>query len=338
VKEVNYMADNLISIIVPVYNAAYTLKECLSAIYASCYPNLEVIVVDDCSTDHSLKVVQEFPCKIIKLPENSGAAVARNEGAKLAQSEILFFIDADIIINPDSLSLIKEDFKRGNISGVVGLLSPQLRYKNFASQYKNLWMHYTYKILPDFIGVSYTSITAFKKDVFLKLGGFDKRYKEANVEDTEFGQRLLTQGYKVYSNKKLEAEHIKHYNLKQVLKLDFKRSYELTIMFIRNFFKKERQKNYTSVPFSFILSLFLIYFGLLLLVLSQALSSFYLLIGGLLALIVAVFSNINYLLFLKKVNGPLFMLKSALFICLDSFVSGLGVISAFLAYLLGKRY
>lgn len=332
------MLNKLISIIIPVYNASNTLKECLEAIYSSNYTNYEVILVDDCSQDNSLKIAYSFPCKITKLSQNSGAAIARNKGGEIAQGEIIFFIDSDIVINSDTLSLINEDFKNPEIAGVVGLLSSKLRFRNFASQYKNLWMHYTYKILPDFVGVSYTSVTAFKKDIFLELGGFDKNYREANVEDTEFGQRILTKNYKLYSNKRLEVEHIKYYTLRQVLKLDFKRSYELTMMFLRNFFKKEKQKNYTSVPYTFILSVFFVYLSLIFFILNLFNFHGYLVFVSIFSLLIALLLNTKYLLYLKMTKGLFFMIQSALFLLLDTLISGSGVITAFTCFALGKRY
>lgn len=332
------MLNKLISIVIPVYNASNTLKECLEAIYASDYSNYEVILADDCSTDNSLEIAANFSCKIIKLSQNSGAAAARNKGAKVAQGEIIFFIDSDIIITPDALSIINEDFESPEISGVVGLLSAKLRFKNFASQYKNLWMHYTYKILPDFVGVSYTSITAFKKNIFLELGGFDMCYKEANVEDTEFGQRFLTKNYKIYSDKRLDAEHIKHYTLSQVLKLDFKRSYELTMMFLRNFFKKEEQINYTSVPYTFIWSVFFSCLSLLFFMISLFCPNGFLILGFICSLLIAIFLNTNYLFYLNKINGLTFMFQSALFILLDAIISGGGIITAFICFAIGRRY
>ncbi|MDI6785211.1 MAG: glycosyltransferase family 2 protein [bacterium] len=332
------MLNDLISIIIPVYNASNTLKECLEAIFASNYSNYEVILIDDCSTDNSLEIANNFPCKIVKLSQKSGAAAARNKGAETAQGEIIFFIDSDIIITPNALSIINENFSNLEISGVVGLLSAKLRFKNFASQYKNLWMHYTYKILPDFVGVSYTSITAFRRNIFLELGGFDKCYKDANVEDTEFGQRFLTKNYKIYSDKRLEAEHIKHYTLNQVLMLDFKRSYELTMMFLRNFFKKEKQINYTSVPYTFMLSILFAYLSLLFFSFNLFCPNGLLIFGFMFSLLTTIFLNAKYLSYLNKINKFTFMLQSALFIPLDAIISGSGIIIASIRFVFGTRY
>ena len=83
-----------ISIIIPVYNSSFTLKECLDSIFSSTFKDYEVIVVSGNSTDDSIKIAKQFQIKIIELPENKGPAFARNEGAKISKGDILLFIDS----------------------------------------------------------------------------------------------------------------------------------------------------------------------------------------------------------------------------------------------------
>jgi glycosyltransferase involved in cell wall biosynthesis len=80
-----------ISIIIPVYNSADSLQDCLEAIAKSEYENFETILVDDNSSDNSIVIAKQFNCHIIQLTQNSGPAYARNEGAKQAAGEILLF-------------------------------------------------------------------------------------------------------------------------------------------------------------------------------------------------------------------------------------------------------
>jgi len=97
-----------ISIVIPVYNGQRTIKECLASIFRAECSNYEVIVVDDCSTDNSLKIAQSFPCKIIKLDERRGPGFARDKGAAVAEGEIVAFLDADCIIPQDWLTKINK--------------------------------------------------------------------------------------------------------------------------------------------------------------------------------------------------------------------------------------
>ena len=91
-----------ISIIIPVYNASLTLKECLDAIFNSHFKNFEVIVVSDNSPDNSVKLAKEYRCKVIELSENKGPAFARNIGAQAAEGDVLLFLDSDVVIKNDA--------------------------------------------------------------------------------------------------------------------------------------------------------------------------------------------------------------------------------------------
>jgi len=89
-----------VSIIVPVHNNPQDLRKCLSALTAPSDAESEVIVVDDASTDDTPAVAARMGVRVLRLAQNSGPAAARNHGARLAQGEILFFVDADVVVAP----------------------------------------------------------------------------------------------------------------------------------------------------------------------------------------------------------------------------------------------
>lgn len=94
----------LISCIVPVYNGERYLREALDSIFAQAYPNLEVIVVDDGSTDGTEKVVAAYGERIHALRQsNRGPAAARNLGLGAAKGEFVVFLDADDLWHPEKL-------------------------------------------------------------------------------------------------------------------------------------------------------------------------------------------------------------------------------------------
>lgn len=115
--------SELISVIVPVHNAAGHLNKCLQSILAQTYPHLEVIVVDDGSTDASPAVIQSFAStdgrfRPITQP-NSGVSAARNAGIELATGNYLSFIDADDWLEPDAYSAVIEEFARQRVDFVA---------------------------------------------------------------------------------------------------------------------------------------------------------------------------------------------------------------------------
>ena len=86
-----------ISIVIPVYNASLTLKECLDAIFNSSFKDFEVIVVSDKSTDNSVEIAKQYQCYIIELSENRGPGFARNSGAKIIGGCLITFYILSII-------------------------------------------------------------------------------------------------------------------------------------------------------------------------------------------------------------------------------------------------
>lgn len=101
---------SLISIIIPVYNGEKTLNKTLESIAAQTYKNIEVIIVNDGSTDNTEKVFERFVTKnnlnntyLFVNQENQGAPSARNHGARKARGDFLFFCDADAILKKDAL-------------------------------------------------------------------------------------------------------------------------------------------------------------------------------------------------------------------------------------------
>jgi len=352
----------MISIVIPVHNAAGTLDECLQAIRQSDYAEYEVIVVDDASTDTSAELASRYGCRVVPLPENVGAARAKNLGAREAQGDVILFTDGDIVLQPDTLRLVAEDLQDPTVAGVVGLLGRKLRYDNFSSQFKNLWMYYTYKRLAASpaaergVGLFYTSIASIRRELFEQLGGFDANYAGASVtEDIEFGQRLLSAGHRVRLDGRLTVEHLKHYTFTGVLKTDLDRAFGLAKTWLRkkleprvrrgkdvrgnrSLSEATRQKYYASVPWFFMAGVPLAWLlpvsVLLLLWVRQPWAL------GLVALIYAAILLVNapFLAELFRVRGWLFGLQSCLFLPLDLWVSGLGALWAIVDYLRGNRY
>jgi len=93
-----------ISIIIPVYNSADKIQCCLDSVFNQTYYNLEVIVVDDGSTDDLLLALTNCQRKLTILhQENKGAPAARNYGFKVSTGELVIFLDADIVMKPTML-------------------------------------------------------------------------------------------------------------------------------------------------------------------------------------------------------------------------------------------
>lgn len=97
----------LVSIVVPVYNAADYIKETIESVKSQTFESWELILVDDCSTDNSVLVIEEFlddeRIRLIKNSRNLRAALSRNKGIEAAKGRYLAFIDADDIWKKEKL-------------------------------------------------------------------------------------------------------------------------------------------------------------------------------------------------------------------------------------------
>jgi len=112
-----------VSVIVPVYNAEHYLRQCLDSICAQTLRELEIICVDDGSTDGSSEILKEYAVRDSRIQvitqENGGAGAARNRGLQAAAGECLLFLDSDDFFEPDMLELAYEQLQKYRADFVV---------------------------------------------------------------------------------------------------------------------------------------------------------------------------------------------------------------------------
>jgi len=327
-----------ISVIIPAYNPGPELAECLEPLRRSSYPYFEVLVVDDCSTG---PVEPGEPFRTVRLEENSGPAAARNAGVKAAEGEIVLFIDTDVVIGEDCLDIVGDFYRDGKNRdrGLTGVQSEGMKYSNFASVYKNLWLRYSFLWAPRESGLFYTSVAAVPRELFLRLGGFDGGYRTPSLEDTDFGNRILKDGGKVVIEGRLEVRHHKYYSLRGLLKNDFLRSADETRTWLRNrggdpalFAGK------TSVPLGFIAGLGFAALGVLGVLGGLIFCSAFWLWMIAAALAGIWLSNLVMIHYMAKLRGGVFLLRVLAFLPIDLLVAGTGILWGIAGYLTGRKY
>ena len=125
----------MISIIIPVYNCENYLYMCLNSVLKQTYSNLEVICIDDCSTDSSFEILEYYAkqdqrIKIFKNSRNKGAGYSRNKGIEYATGDYIFFLDGDDWITENALKELYENAKN-NDSDLVFYKLTRLNNQNF---------------------------------------------------------------------------------------------------------------------------------------------------------------------------------------------------------------
>ncbi len=195
-----------ISIIIATYNDPL-LKQCLESIYRSENADFETIVVDDGSTSvDAKKITDGYPqCKTFIL-KHKGPAAARNFGAKKAEGDIVFFMDSDAQLYPDTLQKITECFKNDPaLQGMTIIWDDEPVKSNFFNKFKAVESNYLYTDVYEKVFASNGS--AIYKNLFLKEGGFDENFKSAHAEDFHFGIKFFSRGYNIILNKKITMKH-----------------------------------------------------------------------------------------------------------------------------------
>lgn len=213
-----------LSVVVPVHNGGLQLSRCLEALLVSEYQSFEVVVVDDCSTDNTRRIIERYRARYLRTPEQMGPAGARNLGVRHALGEIVVFVDADVVVPPGALGIIAEEFDRNaELAALFGSYDESPAWDSFLSQYKNLMHHYVHQISSEQAVTFWAGCGAMRRDVFEQFGGFDaKRYIHASIEDIELGYRLVSAGRKIRLNKQLQVKHLKRWTVRGLLRADIR--------------------------------------------------------------------------------------------------------------------
>jgi len=211
----------MISVIIPVYNGRHFLQRCLQALNQTLYDQWECIVVDDGSTDDSTAVARQAGARVISTP-HSGPAHARNMGALAAQGEILFFIDADVLVTPGAVGYVAATFAAyPEAAACFGSYDDAPTETNFLSQYRNLLHHYVHQRSSSEASTFWSGCGAIRREVFMEVGGFAARqYPRPSIEDIELGYRLRAAGYHIRLEKLLQVTHMKRWTVNQMLRTD----------------------------------------------------------------------------------------------------------------------
>lgn len=220
-----HAATPAVSVIVPVYNGGEGFIACLEALRSSAgiaSESWEIIVVDDGSTDGSAEWARAGGIQVVPTPrERSGPAAARNVGAGVARGDVLFFVDADVLVTPDTLARVVAAFRSSPaIAALFGSYDTKPAAPNPLSQYKNLFHHYVHQTSSAEATTFWAGCGAVRTSVFHELGGFDERYQRPCIEDIEFGYRLTRAGYKVRLCHELQVTHLKRWTATKLLRSD----------------------------------------------------------------------------------------------------------------------
>ncbi len=190
----NGRKEQRISVIIPTLNEGKYIDYTLFHV-AKLRP-YEIILGDSHSTDDTVKVAKKYGCRAVQCPRGA-ASIGRNAGGKAARGDILLFLDADTIVFPNILDVIKKDFRSRKTAGwtcSIYAFSPKWKEHLIYNGSNNLVEFLTkYAKKPHAPGI----VMAVRKDVFDKVGGFDENLKV--MEDHDFAMKAGKHGKFVFS-------------------------------------------------------------------------------------------------------------------------------------------
>jgi O-antigen biosynthesis protein len=187
-----------VSVVVASYNAARTLPACLESLTRLNYPDYEVVLVDDGSTDETALVVAKYPSvRCLKHPRNLGLSEARNTGIQASAGSVIAFTDADCRADEDWLYYLVSDLVRGKFVGVGGPNLLPTDDSSVASVVMASPGGPAHVMLTDRLAEHIPGCNmAFYKWALLEVGGFDPQFRCAG-DDVDICWRLQHAGYQI---------------------------------------------------------------------------------------------------------------------------------------------
>ncbi|MBN1371963.1 MAG: glycosyltransferase [Anaerolineaceae bacterium] len=182
-----------VSIVIPVYNGTRTVRHCLDAVFGQDYPReqMEVIVVDNNSTDGTPEVVQAYPVKLLYERDIQGPHAATNTGVLAAQGDILVFTDSDCVPEPDWLRKLVAPFADESVVGTGGAIEayqPSTRVERFLDAMKPF--KNAYRGSESFPAALVTGNCAIRRADFLKAGLFNPNMYTGAETDLSYRVQL----------------------------------------------------------------------------------------------------------------------------------------------------
>jgi len=172
------MKNQLVSVIVPTKNSEQFLEKCLKSIKSQSYKDIEIIVVDNFSTDKTKVIAKEYASSIFNSPTER--STQRNFGAKKAHGQYLLFVDSDMELSKE---VIEDCINLENEKNVTGIVIPEKSIgEGFWAECKALEKSF-------YVGVDWMEAARFyDKKTFLKVGGYD--VKLISGEDFDLSQKV----------------------------------------------------------------------------------------------------------------------------------------------------
>ena len=212
--------------VMPVLDGEDQLRQSVPPLVAAMpEPLLELIVVDDGSTDRSADVARELGARVVVSGGRGlGPALARNVGSAQANGDVLVFVDADVVASTAALERVQAAFRDPEVGAVYGSYDASPADRGLASLYMNLRHHHGHRGHADDVRTFWAGFGAIRRDAFAAVGGYDAAaFPYPSVEDIDLGRRLREAGFRIRRDPDIQGKHLKRWTWRSVVHTDIAR-------------------------------------------------------------------------------------------------------------------
>lgn len=213
-----------VTLYIPCFNASKYLKWCLESVLNQSYPIDEILIIDDGSTDDTVRMARQFPVKLISHGQNKGLAAARNTAFRKAKNEFVAALDADCVGRQNWLEELMKNFKDEQTAGVGGRLIEKYT-STLADQWRaqhmpQHWGDQEMEDPPFLFGCN----TVIRKSIVSTLGFYNEKFK-TNYEDVYLSKKILRNCFQLIYSPMAIVEHLRKDTMRSVLESFWKWNY-----------------------------------------------------------------------------------------------------------------
>ena len=210
-----------VAVVVPAHRDSVELRRCLAALSGATPAPDELVVVVDGGDPATVVTAEQHADRVLPLDTAGGPARARNVGVEATSSEVVFFVDSDVVVRPDAVGRLRDVFgSRHELAALIGSYDDEPPAPGLVSQYKNLLNHHVHQTAEVEGSTFWGACGAVRRHAFEAVGGFDERYTRPCVEDIELGHRLAHAGFAIEVKKDLQVTHLKHWTAASMVRAD----------------------------------------------------------------------------------------------------------------------
>ncbi|MCS6862168.1 MAG: glycosyltransferase [Abditibacteriales bacterium] len=183
----------MVSLYVPAYNTARTIRQCLEHVFAQTRPPDEVVVVDDGSEDETGAIAARCGVRVVRHEQNRGVGAARNTGLHAVRGDWVATVNADCVPEPQWLETLLRHIGQPGVVGAGGQMKEKFQ-QSLADRWRAHYLTQTHGtqllVTPPFL---YGSNSVFHREALLSVGGYNEIYRRS-FEDVDLSTRMMKAG------------------------------------------------------------------------------------------------------------------------------------------------